>query len=464
MHRRSVSSGERERRRLRDASPLTIRGLRRSSRLRTVSPLSSGLQGTRTMEAMQRCRDEAGGARKRNLSKLGHPRREDTSSPSSPLETVESSESLEYSSLEGDAGSKLEEKSAAGEEGSSAIASPASAGMPIDQRPAEVESNADGNTVQENLVQMETKEARGNRATTPKTASSRGVGGFWNSEEGIDAMQSIASEKEAKVVEEMKALEEKEERDAGRNYPVQDDLEEGQLTREISAEAVERAEKELLARDMANAAMHKEVTMVPTEDGVMKKKKLEPMPGAPTAGFAAGSARNVIQQRKRQSSKAGSRLPQQKMQGSSTAALPSFQGALPEPSLAHDQFELHPARLNFGILAERKIYRARLTLTNICGSNARYRVTRRNQSSQLEDGGHDTENHKLRVIFKPGAVAPGMRSILDVEIATSGPCIIDDFVEVVSEYQVFRVPVVAEVVEMHVHDERLLGKRVTVVK
>ena len=196
----------------------------------------------------------------------------------------------------------------------------------------------------------------------------------------------------------------------------------------------------------------------------MKKKKLEPMPGAPTAGFAAGSARNVIQQRKRQSSKAGSRLPQQKMQGSSTAALPSFQGALPEPSLAHDQFELHPARLNFGILAERKIYRARLTLTNICGSNARYRVTRRNQSSQLEDGGHDTENHKLRVIFKPGAVAPGMRSILDVEIATSGPCIIDDFVEVVSEYQVFRVPVVAEVVEMHVHDERLLGKRVTVVK
>ena len=100
-------------------------------------------------------------------------------------------------------------------------------------------------------------------------------------------------------------------------------------------------------------------------------------------------------------------------------------------------FELFPEKLDMGVLAVSSVYRLGFSLRNVGVESARFRV-----KQPSTDG--------LRVVFKPGPVAPGMLARLEVEFALPGDTsllgeVLDEVV-ITTEADVFHVPISARVV------------------
>ena len=133
-------------------------------------------------------------------------------------------------------------------------------------------------------------------------------------------------------------------------------------------------------------------------------------------------------------------------------------------------FDVQPERLMVGDLCSGGIYKCSLTVTNKGHSLGRFRVAQRGKASAAvsNEPGCDSLSHRMRVVYKPGALAAGMKRKLEVEIAAlglqeGGSFDVDDYVEVVANDQVLRVPVYGKVVDATKHDQRRVGKQATLI-
>ena len=70
----------------------------------------------------------------------------------------------------------------------------------------------------------------------------------------------------------------------------------------------------------------------------------------------------------------------------------------------------------------------------------------------------------MRVLYRAGPLAAGMHAKLDVEFAASGVGEVADHFELVTEHQIIRVPIRAEIVQPLAHDPRHVPKEVTFLK
>ena len=94
-------------------------------------------------------------------------------------------------------------------------------------------------------------------------------------------------------------------------------------------------------------------------------------------------------------------------------------------------------------------------------------MTRRNQPAEDNakyDGGRDSNVHKLRVLYRAGPLAAGMHAKLEIEFAALNIGEVSDHFELVTEHQVIRVPIEAEIVASLAHDPRHVANDVTFVR
>ena len=138
-------------------------------------------------------------------------------------------------------------------------------------------------------------------------------------------------------------------------------------------------------------------------------------------------------------------------------------------------FEVVPQQLNLGDLCEGGVYRLGLVLVNTSQNMGRFRLGRRGRPAKdaaepeagfpASEPGCDSVSHRIRVVYQPGALAAGMKRNMEVEVAALTPAAgasatpVDDFVEIIAEKQVIRVPVVGRVVAAAKHDRRRVGKQ-----
>ena len=128
------------------------------------------------------------------------------------------------------------------------------------------------------------------------------------------------------------------------------------------------------------------------------------------------------------------------------------------------RFEVQPQQVILGDLKEGCIYRVRISLNNTGAETGRFRASRRRKtpgkSGVPAEPGFDSPTHQLRLVYKPGPVAAGMKCSAELEVLARGPCPIDDFIEIVTENQSITIPVYGRVVGAKKHDPRRMGKRV----
>jgi hypothetical protein len=131
-------------------------------------------------------------------------------------------------------------------------------------------------------------------------------------------------------------------------------------------------------------------------------------------------------------------------------------------------FQVKPDRLLLGDLCSGGVYKCSLVITNAGQSLGRFRVGRRGAASTNTTNtmtpGCDSESHRVRVVYQPGAIAAGMKRKMEVEIAAlavrGGVSVeIDDYVEVVASDQVIRIPIVGKIVDATKHDRRRVSKQ-----
>ena len=105
-------------------------------------------------------------------------------------------------------------------------------------------------------------------------------------------------------------------------------------------------------------------------------------------------------------------------------------------------FEIMPAVMSFGdLIGNGATYRLAFTLSNVGNDSARFRIGRRTSLRK----GQQEQTHTLRVLYRPGPLAPGMRARLLVEITTGENGTLTDEVEIITEHRIFRLPVRARV-------------------
>ena len=130
-------------------------------------------------------------------------------------------------------------------------------------------------------------------------------------------------------------------------------------------------------------------------------------------------------------------------------------------------FEVTPEIINLGRLCAGCLYKTTAMVKNVGADTSRFRLTRRNQpldGAGKYDGGRDSDIHKMRVLYRAGPLAAGMHAKLDVEFAASGVGEVADHFELVTEHQIIRVPIRAEIVQPLAHDPRHVPKEVTFLK
>ena len=98
--------------------------------------------------------------------------------------------------------------------------------------------------------------------------------------------------------------------------------------------------------------------------------------------------------------------------------------------------ELFPGEVRFGSLLVGGSYRAPFEILNVSNSLQRYRII---------------PHEGIGIIHDPGALAPGMKKVVWVEILAHSCGSIHAEVEVRSQYETFRLPVIADVVDAEHH-------------
>ena len=130
-------------------------------------------------------------------------------------------------------------------------------------------------------------------------------------------------------------------------------------------------------------------------------------------------------------------------------------------------FEVDPQFVKLGRLCVGCLYRTVVSVMNVGNDTSRFRLTRRNQPAEDNakyDGGRDSNVHKLRVLYRAGPLAAGMHAKLEIEFAALNIGEVSDHFELVTEHQVIRVPIEAEIVASLAHDPRHVANDVTFVR
>lgn len=139
-------------------------------------------------------------------------------------------------------------------------------------------------------------------------------------------------------------------------------------------------------------------------------------------------------------------------------------------------YDVNPSQINIGDLCEGAVYRTSLVLRNLSQTNGRFRIGRRGKASEdpedegLCEPGCDSKSHQVRVIYRPGPLAPGIKRTLEIEIAAKTPAPvgsssteIEDFVEIFGSNQILRVPLRGRIVAAAKHDQRRVGEKMQLV-
>jgi CRISPR-associated protein Cas5t len=111
-------------------------------------------------------------------------------------------------------------------------------------------------------------------------------------------------------------------------------------------------------------------------------------------------------------------------------------------------FVLQPASVELGPVRKGHTYRVVVTLTNVGSVTGRFQVVQPRPASERDDLVH------MKVLYRPGLVAPGLQRRLEVELYAGSTGQIDEAIEVRSEQHVFTLPVHATVLsdaDFHAH-------------
>ena len=139
-------------------------------------------------------------------------------------------------------------------------------------------------------------------------------------------------------------------------------------------------------------------------------------------------------------------------------------------------YKVQPQHIDAGDLCQGAVYRTSVILRNTSQTTGRFRLGRRGHPSEdpedegLSEPGCDSKSHRVRVVYRPGPLAPGIKRTLEVEVAAMAPVPagsssfdIEDFVEVIGENQILRIPLRGRVVAATKHDRRRVGKSMRLV-
>eukprot|EP00753_Platysulcus_tardus_P001814 PLAT11565.2.p1 GENE.PLAT11565.2~~PLAT11565.2.p1 ORF type:complete len:470 (-),score=179.58 PLAT11565.2:51-1460(-) len=102
-------------------------------------------------------------------------------------------------------------------------------------------------------------------------------------------------------------------------------------------------------------------------------------------------------------------------------------------------FELRPRQLRFGFLKQGSVYRRSFQLIHVGLEPARFRIMPFDRAPD--------DDTKLRVLHTPRKIAPGMRLKVEVELSAGGVDSVADEVHIVTETQVFKLPVTATILD-----------------
>ena len=109
-----------------------------------------------------------------------------------------------------------------------------------------------------------------------------------------------------------------------------------------------------------------------------------------------------------------------------------------DPTAPFAQFVLQPAELDMGVLRKGCTYRATVTLTNAGSVTGRFQVVQ-------PDPALRSDLVHIKVLYRPGLVAPGLQRRLEVELYAGSVGAIDERIEVRAEAHVFSLPLHARV-------------------
>ena len=112
----------------------------------------------------------------------------------------------------------------------------------------------------------------------------------------------------------------------------------------------------------------------------------------------------------------------------------------------HRSFRLRPRRAGLGQLSHGHLYRFKMVLSN-CGVEAcRFRV-------RQPDDGAGNVHPSVSLIYTPGAVAPGMSVVIEVEVWADECGVIDTEAAIETETEVFFIPISAVVLDRQQFEE-----------
>lgn len=125
-----------------------------------------------------------------------------------------------------------------------------------------------------------------------------------------------------------------------------------------------------------------------------------------------------------------------KITTSSTATANSAPPTATSPSPLTSLFIVTPTKINFGSVVIGSTYRHSLSVVNSGIDTGRYTVKHQN-------------NQQVTIHYTPGPVAPGISVKLDVELRATQLGAIQDEIRIETETEIFRVPLIAKVVDVH---------------
>jgi hypothetical protein len=112
----------------------------------------------------------------------------------------------------------------------------------------------------------------------------------------------------------------------------------------------------------------------------------------------------------------------------------------------HPEFQIDTEEIHFGDINRKARNSRYIALTNLGNVSARYRIAHPRGVPSLSQTA--SQGYSLRVIIPNPLLAPGITTKLEVEIVsnTREPKVIDDYIEIVTERRVFKLPVFANII------------------
>lgn len=108
---------------------------------------------------------------------------------------------------------------------------------------------------------------------------------------------------------------------------------------------------------------------------------------------------------------------------------------------------LSPSQVDFGTVGAGGIYRVTIVLSNPSTNKVRFAVVQPAPPKQSTDSASELGPSAVAVLYKPGAVAPGLSRKLDVQLHAGAPGALNEIIIVKTEEQSMGVRVAANVVE-----------------